>query len=187
MTEILRPAVNNLSITDCEPLVRRLVLTPYSTNIWSALLHLVLLLVFVVHFSIWLCCEYLLCVSVFGCVVNIWSALLHLVLLLVFAVHVSIWLCCEYLLYPSVFGCVVSICCTLLYLVALWVYAAYVNMIACICCQTDDVFLISWCFFICSLLSSVHCVHPSGCVLYFRLSLANKLKCKIIRVTWLQK
>ncbi len=25
-----RPAVNNLSITDCEPLVRRLVLTPYS-------------------------------------------------------------------------------------------------------------------------------------------------------------
>ncbi len=25
-----RPAVNNLSITDCEPLVRRLVLAPYS-------------------------------------------------------------------------------------------------------------------------------------------------------------
>ncbi len=27
-----RPAVNNLSITDCEPLVRRLVLAPYSAN-----------------------------------------------------------------------------------------------------------------------------------------------------------
>ncbi len=46
-------------------------------------------------FFIWLCCEYLQCVSLFGCVVSICS--------------VFVCLCCEYLQCVSLFGCVVSI------------------------------------------------------------------------------
>ncbi len=51
---------------------------------------------FAVCFFVWLCCEHLQCVSLFGCVVSICS--------------VFVCLCCEYLQCVSLFGCVVSIC-----------------------------------------------------------------------------
>ncbi len=54
---------------------------------------------------IWLCCEYLQCVSLFGRVVSI-------------AVRFFIG-GCEYLQCVSLFGCVVSICSAFLYLVVL--------------------------------------------------------------------
>ncbi len=50
-----------------------------------------------IKFFVWLCCEYLQCVSLFGCVVSICSAFLYLVVLWVFAVRFFIWLCCEHL------------------------------------------------------------------------------------------
>jgi len=75
-----------------------------------------------------MCCEYLLRVSVFGCVLSICSVFLYSVVLWVFAVCFCIWLCCEYLqrvsfgceylLHVSVFGCFMSICSVFLYLVA---------------------------------------------------------------------
>ncbi len=70
-------------------------------------------------FFVWLCCEYLQCVSLFGCVVSICSEFLCLVVLCVFAVCFFIWLCCEYLQCVSLFGCVVSICSVFLCLVVL--------------------------------------------------------------------
>jgi len=41
---------------------------------------------FAVRFCIWLCCEFLRCISVFGCVVNFCSGFLYLVVFSVFGV-----------------------------------------------------------------------------------------------------
>ncbi len=123
---------------------------------------------------IWLCCEHLQCVSLFGCVVSICSAFLYLVVLWAFAVRFFIWLCCEHLQCVSLFGCVVSICSVFLYLVVLWAFAVRffiwlccehlqcVSLFGCVvsicstCCETDeDVFLICWCFFYLHVFSEV--------------------------------
>ncbi len=72
-------------------------------SICSAFLYLVVLRVFAVHFCIWLCCEYLQSISVFGCATSIGSAFLYLVAFRVFAEHFCIWLCCEYLQHVSAF------------------------------------------------------------------------------------
>ncbi len=85
-------------------------------SICSVVLYLVVLWVFAVWFFIWLCCEYLQCVSLFGCVVSVCSVFLYLVVLWVFAVCFFIWLCCECLQCVSLFGCVVSVCSAFIWL-----------------------------------------------------------------------
>lgn len=71
-------------------------------------------------FCIWLCCEYVQCVSVFGCFASIYSVFLYLIVLWVFiacfciwlfwifAVHFYIGLCWVYF-QCSLFCCIVSI------------------------------------------------------------------------------
>ncbi len=132
--------------------------------------------VYLPFFCIWLCWEYLLHISVFGCVESICYTFLYLVVLRVFVTHFCIWLCWEYLLHISVFGCVVSICYTFLYLVVLRVFAfCHIVSICSTCCQIEDVFLICTCFFlIFSTLSSLG--HPRCCFVRVKLSY-GKINC----------
>ncbi len=103
------------------------------------------------RFFIWLCCEHLQCVSLFGCVVSICSAFLYLVVLWAFAVRFLIWLCCEHLQCVSLFGCVVSICSAFLYLVVLWAFA--VRFFIWLCCEHLQCVIYELCFKIWTLLA----------------------------------
>ncbi len=124
-------------------------------------------------FCFCLCCGYLLCFSVFACVVSICGAFLYLVVLWVFAVLflfllvlwvfsnaflfllvlwvfavlLCFWLCCEYFRWFSVFACVVNICGAFLFLLVLWVFAV-LSVFACVVsiCGAFLFLLVLWVF-----------------------------------------
>ncbi len=112
----------------------------YYNKTWLIFVSIVVLLLWSVHSFIWLCCEYVQWVFVFGCIVT-W----------VFAACFCIWLCCIcsgflFLQCVSVFGCVASIYSTCCH----W-WKSF--------CNLQVLFLFACVFLSCSTLSSLcHCV-----------------------------